>query len=73
MAKVILNSSDTLPRRSLLTKITKVKSDSVYADLEIPKNSANPLLNTTKIELQVAISQQTPAAFILQKVTPNSQ
>ena len=65
-ARLLLLSPDTLPRRPLTTRVEQLEplSGAVYVRLEIPAKPSGLLAGATLESMEIAVSQQTPAAFL---------
>jgi hypothetical protein len=73
-ARLMLSSSDTLPRRALISRVDRVDSaiDAVHVRLEIRADAFGLLAGATLESVEIAVARRTPAAFLFQTARPDS-
>jgi hypothetical protein len=73
-ARLMLSSSDTLPRRALISRVNRVESstNSVHVRLEIRADVTGRLAGATLESVEIAVARQTPAAFLFHTARPTS-
>ncbi len=72
--RLMLTSSDTLPRRALTAKVDRVDpvNKTVDVQLELRVETAESLAGATLERMEIAVSHQTPAAFLFHTARPVS-
>jgi hypothetical protein len=73
-ARLLLTSSETLPRRALVIKVQRVDpiAHAAEGQLELRKDIAASLGGASVERMEIAVSRQTPAAFLFHTARPAS-
>ncbi|CAK8718509.1 HlyD family secretion protein [Candidatus Electrothrix laxa] len=72
--RLMMTSLDTLPRRALTAKVDRIDpvNKTVDVQLELRAEAAKSLAGATVERMEIAVSHQTPAAFLFHTARPAS-